>query len=347
MKRAWLVIFGVIFAVLIAGGWWLLRDTPERAIADGLSRLFAAKSVGALRLDVSWTDPEKRITVGWTALGEANTSNLTRPGFFGAVFLGAGAYGDEQSGDLVVNGTTIALRPTTAPESTWKKFDAVAGDPTRKTFVSLDRNIVLDRSGLGSLRAQGTATSVRGVLPSFVSVVRISGPMQVTSSAGRSYDTVPFALDRVAIEPFLVALARAWKGSTLSAAEIQHLQHYAEELSRGAYRLTIDRASREPAIIDASWPELDAALHVTRQMTVHAEVFALNAATDIALPTPSVDGTSIVFQIPTEQLPTSIGRVTGVAPTGTELTPSVGRSVTDEQRFAQYMDELQRRRRRY
>lgn len=359
MKRAGLVIFCIILAGGVFFLWWFLRDTPEKALAEGLKNLFAAKTVQSAVIDITWSDPATRVTTGIDLAGQIDLKDLTRPRVLGVVRASEGFLGpDEQTADMVLEADRIALRPRSVPQDVRQRYEALTGDAQDKTFAIIRRDPYLDGHGLSDLIAHKPSDDIRALLPSFAETVRVAGPWTKETVGGRQVVTVPFTVDPAAFRPFLVSFVKTWVGDNPTPDELRWIDGLVSDLSRGTFALTVDRSSRLPERLQAEWPLLDA----DGKETVHVVASILMDGVDkpvaIAIPDGSKDVTDLVLtpRTTTATLPSAAlkplpvsafasgtipGMEEGVYATGTYSTATrqfINEKDTDL--FHRYMEEI-------
>lgn len=361
MKRRFLVGLAFLACAIIAALAWILRDTPEKALQDGLRNLLAAKTVKQAVLEVAWTDPATRVTTGFGAAGQIDLKDLTRPRALGVIRASQGFQGpEEQTADIVIEADRFALRPRSVSLDVRKRYESLVKDPQGIAFAILQRDPYLDGNGLSFLVAHGKTEDLRTALASFPSVVRVSGPWTTATEDGRRLATVPFTVQGDAMQPFLSSLVQTWVGDTPTPEEIRWMYRETADLSHGAFSLTIDRSSRLPVRLQGEWPVLDDGGKEILRIRAGLDLDGLNQPVSIAIPASAVDVTDTVMKprvsnatlpsAPLKPLPearfatgAAYGIESGAYATGTFSTTTrqfINEKETDL--FHIYVEELQR-----
>lgn len=360
MKRRFLVSLAFLACAAIAALAWVLRDTPEKALRDGLQNLLAAKTVQRAVFEVAWTDPATRVTTGFGAAGQLDLKDLSRPRALGVIRASRGFLGpEEQTADIVIEEDRIALRPRSVSPDARKRYESLVKDPQGNAFAILQRDPYLDGNRLSILIAHGKSADIRAALAAFPSVARVAGPWTKESESGRRFVTVPFTVGRDAVEPFIASLVKTWVGDNPTPDEIRWIGRESADLSRGTFSITVDRASRLPVRVQGEWPVLDDDGKEILRIRAGFDLDGLNRPVTIAIPASSVDVTNTVLKpraaatlptAPLKSLPeaafatgAAFGIEPGASATGTFATTTrqfINEKETDL--FHKYLEELQR-----
>ncbi|MFH1078092.1 MAG: hypothetical protein V1745_02300 [Patescibacteria group bacterium] len=345
MKRAVLAGIGVLLIAGVVLLWWVGRDTPEKALRDAVKKLVTATSIGQLSLDVSWSDSATRVTTGWSAVGQVDLKDIARPQALGVIRASQGTMGPtEQVADAILTDSRIALRPRDV-------------NPDLRRFTTFLRDPFLDGKGFASLIAQQPSLEIRKVLPSAVGVLRAVSWENVL---GTGDVTVLATTDAASLQPFMVALATAWIGDNPTPDELTWIGRTTAGLAKGTIRITLNRRTREPSLIEAEWPLLGEDSLETRRMHVRARFSGLNMPVTIAIPAEADEVTDDEGQVKQggaslpaaalKTLPSSASMPgmeqameSGITATGTYATTV--RQFIDEKGtdlFHKYMEELRR-----
>jgi hypothetical protein len=343
MKRFLLILLALLAVGGGIGGWWVLRDTPEKVLKDAVATLAGAKRLSRFELDVAVTDNTTRVTTGFAFVGQADLSDLVRPQALGVLRLAAkDPQSQDEDADLVLLSNKLAFRPRSAMPRSVARFKELVG---AAPFAIVNRDEFLIRSGWPSLVGKGTDPKVRSSLQFAGPILQPQGGIVVSEDG--TQETVEFTLDRNAVRPFLVNLVESWAGRRPTAAEYGWAQRASLDAGRGTYALTVDAATREPRFLDADIPlvrEADNEIVGRIQATVAFEGFG--DAVRIAAPAGAKDVTiALLRPNSTSTLPTS-GDREGAVPVATGTAAATGVDLLqgkDIDVFSAYYDEIDNR----
>lgn len=327
MKRGLLVIIGVILLMVIAVAWWFLRDTPEKALRDGLNNLLTAKSAEQAALEIAWTNPETRVTTGVNFVGQVDAGDLTRPQFLGVLELGDGVAAGAQIADLVLIPDKLALRPRRVTSDYWSQYQTWSGDAKNKNFIFFDRDkLLLDRE-LNRFMAQGPPQDIRAQAAAFYGAVKISGEWKKQRAVyfglrkvSARLASVPFQINESAMRSALASFLNVWHDAALTPGDLQWINRSSRGLARGLFRLTLDQDSRLPVSLEGGWPVLDDQDREILRVRVKLTLDGLNRSVSISLPENAKDATKSILKQSAlgATLPSSPARAGSQTTTGAE-----------------------------
>lgn len=328
MKRVFLAVFGI---VLVSGGviWWFLRDTPQKAVRDGLRRLMEVESIALVVGRVAWTNPETRVTTGFDFVGQLDTQDLTRPRALGALRLGEGLAGEEQIEDIILEKNRLARR---------------RGVRSGR-FTVVNRNAFLKERRHSGLVAGGKTEDVRETLPALIPTVRASESWKKTKAEGNRLVTVPFTLEGNALRPFLIALLRVWHNDALSPDELALIDRASLGLSRGQFQITVRRDTRVPTQLRGEWPLVDIEGKERLRLRFQIDLAGINRRVSIVIPADAeVDREKIAPRLPQPALPSSPS-ASGTLSFPITLPDKAIRMINekDVDLFHKYLEEMKRK----
>lgn len=290
MKRALFIVFGVLCALILGFFWWLLRDTPEKALRDGVRNLMEAQNFEKVALEASWSEPAKGVTKGFDFSGQADVRDLAHPNAQGTLRLGAGLLDGEQTVDLVLTQDQAALRPR-AVSKTWQdKYAQLSNDEHGEKFLALQRNAFLEKNGFGHFIAQGSSEEIRSFLPALIHAVKIDKKWKKYSSPdGRPLADIYFTLADPSFKPFLTALTRLWRNAHPAPSDLHWIHRTSAGLAAGAYKISVDLKTRQPVVLSGAWPLLDDNKNELARLKVTLAFRGLNKGALLTMPENSAD----------------------------------------------------------
>jgi hypothetical protein len=340
MKRVLFLLCAMLLAAGIAATWWVLRDTPEKVLADGMGRLLDAQTIQSAVLDIAWTSPSTRVTTGIGFAGQVDLRDSVHPRLIGVVSAGEGLLGPEQTADVVLDAGRLAFRPHTVTPAMQDTFLSLVGATSAHPFAVLDTSPFFQSKGYPVLA--GHATETRAVISSFPSLVQPAGDWIVNDSTPDAIVTIPFQFDRNSIRPFLIALINAETGKEPDAKTLVGVDRAVEYLLRGTFLLTINRQTREPLTLQAAWPVLDAQHNETLRVRIRLDISGINKPVAIQIPEGVVDITKQLVKPNAPGLPAAAGSSNAV------VVPYLPATSTDSgDQFGSYLEDLKANRNRF
>ncbi|MEO5927275.1 MAG: hypothetical protein ABIO72_01095 [Patescibacteria group bacterium] len=335
MKRVLFVLLAMLLAAGIAASWWVLRDSPEKALRDGLLRLTTMKTAETLVLDVAWTSPSTRITTGLGFAGQIDLTDQAHPRIIGVIRAGEGLIGPEQTADIIVDAGRLALRPHTVTVSSQNAFVKLAGVTSSDAFALLDISSVAKSKGVTELSGLGHATETQAVLTAFPSLIQLAGDWIVEPNTNGKIVTIPFQLDRTQLRPFFIAFYTAQTGKGPDANALRGIDQANEYLLHGTYLLTVDRRTRQPITLQAAWPILNPKNNETLRIRVRLDIAGINKPVAISIPTDAVDITNKLLK------PIVTGLPSAAESTNAVVVPyQASTSSKNNDRFNTYIEDL-------
>ncbi|MBU0540470.1 hypothetical protein KKF59_01680 [Patescibacteria group bacterium] len=290
MKRALFIVFGVFCALVMGFFWWLFRDTPEKALRDGVRNLMEVQNFEKVDLEASWSDLAKGVTKGFDFSGQADVRDLAHPNALGTLRLGAGLLDGEQIVDLVLTQEQAALRPR-AVSKTWQdQYAQLSNDEHGEKFLAFQRDAFLEKNGFGHFVAQGSSEEIRSVLPALIQTVQINQKWKKYATPdGRHLADVDFTLDNASFKPFLNALTRLWHDADLTPADLHWIERASAGVARGVFKISVDLKTRQPVVLSGAWPLLDDEKKEIAQLKISLAFQGLNQGGPIISPENSTD----------------------------------------------------------
>ena len=334
--------------MLVGGGgayWWLSRETPEKVLRDGFNGLIGMKTVKTMRFDVATTAPKSNATSRFTLIGEADVSDLIHPKTLGVLRIGAKSVTDmDQTVDVVADGSRVALRPRFVKPEYQALAARLASDSVGVPFLSIDLVPFLQHVGFDAAVSTAKSADLRSIIPSGMATMAPTEALSYSDDQGRRLVSSPFRVDRRAMQPFLIALVKAWTKRTPTAKDQAWIDRVSDGLGQGRFVMTVDRSTREPVELSGSWPVVDNDGRVLQRLRVTLALDGINQPVSITIPEGTLDVTSsIVKTAERSLLPTSATSTTSFPmPTTTESgASSPGTANIDA--FDKYFDELKRK----
>ena len=326
MRRKLLVILGIILAIVIAVLWWLFRDTPEKALRDGLKNLLSAQSAEQITWEIVWTNPQTRITTGVNFAGQINVKDLASPQFLGVLELGDGVAAGAQIADVVLISDKIAVRPRRVTAEYLSQYKTLSGDAENKNFIYFTRDRLLSDRKLDHFIAQAEPPDIRAQASAFSGVAQVSGDLSADRQDWKKQRavyfglrklsarlvTVPFRLNESTLRSTLTSFLSTWRDVKLAPADLRWIDRTSQGLARGNFYLTVDQSSRLPVSLEGEWPVLDDQEQELFRVRTKITFDGLNQAVDIALPENAKDATKSILKTRTSgtALPSSAARTT-------------------------------------
>jgi hypothetical protein len=358
MKR----ILSAIFLVLILGGsvwlWWFLRDTPEKALRNGILGMINLKTAKNLELDLSWTDLERRTTTGFGYAGQADLKSWTRPRALGVIRLGAAsAETENMAGDLVVEDVALALRPRSV-SSAWRAYaESLSKDATGGTFLVIDRDAFLEWFKFDKAISNAAQEKLKLEAAFFIPTLIPTSGLKASESGSKQTISVSFRVDRVSIEPVLLALVKAWMSDNPTPDEYRWAEAAAASLASGEFELTIDGRTRKPLNIKGTFSQVDAGGKKTRAVSFALSLDGHDQKVEIGIPEQSREVTQETVKreqpkgvLPQAQLRTLPGSATGTGGFKPyDIPTSTGKMIDERETdlFDKYYEEMLRKKKLY
>lgn len=355
MKRFWAIFFGIIF---VGGGfalWWFLRDTPEKALRDGIQGLIGLKTAKLFSLDAARSDMAARTTTGFSLLGQLDLKNPVRPRFLGTLRVGAAStQGQNQTGDLVIEDVALAVRPRSVGPELRATAEKLSGDPTGETFLVMGRDPFLEDNGFAKAISSAEAASLRqeaaSILPSLVPL----GKLAYGSEDGRPTIIVTFRIDGKSAKPVLLSLIKTWMGDNPTPDEYGWAEAMAADLATGSFELVLDKATRLPKRLSGKLSGLDDRGVEASRYSFTLGIEGYGQKVNIGIPEKAKDISSDVGQAGKQlkgSLPQGKLRSLPQTATGTDalkrtaVTTSTGKMIdeTETDLFGKYYEEMLRK----
>ncbi|MBI4138898.1 hypothetical protein HY479_01985 [Candidatus Uhrbacteria bacterium] len=295
MKRAALGFIGFLSLAAVGAAWWLLRDTPEKALRDGMRALLSVKTARQVVADVSWTDVASRVTTGVGFSGGADLRELPRPRTIGVLQLHPGLLGPEEIADLIVEQDRFALRPRNVTTDWRQRYASLGGDPLGERFISILRDPFLDRRSVGYLIAHGSDKDLRPVLQAFAPLARPTGTWQQSAGSGFRLARIPFTLRQDELRAFLLSWFETWQGDNPTPDEIAWITLASRDLAKGSYALTVNRDTRQPVALEGDWTMRDREGTEIRRVRFTLELKGIGQAVTIRIPETTTDATDAIL----------------------------------------------------
>lgn len=354
MKRFLLSFFLVL---VFAGGfavWWLLRDTPEKVLHDGMAGLIGMRTAAVWNLDVGWRGVQSNATTGFTLVSQADVSDLTHPRLLGGLRIGAvgTAQQEDQTGDIVLEKNAVAVRPRSVNADWQAMAERLSGGSTGTLFLAVNRDAFLRSVGYGEAITKGNGPDVRAALQAVFPVVVPSGSVTVTMSGLRTFKSVPFRLDRQSVKAFIISLVRAWVDGDPTPDEYAWVDRATSGIGGGAFVMTIDAATRKPVRLSGAFDAMNDADAPTGHVTFTLDLDGIDQPVGIGIPGEVRDVTAqTVMHSTTFTLPSSGNRAepfaaaatgTGISATGSPDFVHIGNVINEKDidLFTKYSEEL-------
>jgi hypothetical protein len=354
MKR----IVAAIFALSVLGGifglWWFLHDTPEKVLRDGFIAMLKLKTAKSLALDISWTDVVTRTTTGFAYAGQADLKSWTRPRALGILRLGAAtAQGQNQTGDIIVESSALALRPRSVRQELRTYYEKLSNDPTDTVFLVIDRDTFLGNRGFAKAVSDGDTENLKRqasfIIPALVPI----GGLTEGTEAGRPSVTASFRIDRKSIQAVLIELIKAWMKDNPTPEEYGWADMASVNLATGRFELTLDKTTRLPLTLKGTFSQLDETGKETRKISFTLAFDGHNQKVDIGIPEKSKDVTQTIIQkvqsrsfLPQAKLRALPGAATttGAAKHGA-ISTSTGKMINEKETdlFEKYYEEMMKK----
>jgi len=347
MKR----ILLVLFAVLVIGGgffaWWMLRDSPGKALVDAAASFAGFTSAESISAEVAVTDLGARNTTGFSVVGSIDASDLTHLQGIGEVRIGSKTVsGQDETVDVVLNTKSVLLRPADVTPEHLALYQSLVGNASGTTLLLFDRAAFLEKFGYKEAVAGGTSKDIRATLQSLMPTILPAGTMTTAQADGYTAVTVPFTLDQAALRPFLIALVKSWTGHASTPDEYAWVERIVEDLGRGNFAVSIDASKRDIRTLSGEFPLMDAAGNETRRVRFTLEFGEVGQAVSIPTPKDVKDVTSSIHATVQNTFQGSEIRVAPVSTSTPAVMPPGSRQVQIDM-FSKYQEAIKKKKNLY
>lgn len=358
MKR---ILIAFFLAIAVGGSillWWFLRDTPEKALRDGVLGLINLKTAKSFSLEMNWTDLVQRTTTGFSYAGQADVKSWTRPRALGVVRIGAASVETENmTGDLVIEDVTVALRPRSVTPALRSYSESLSKDASGETFLVIDRDALIQWAKFDKAISNAAQDKLKSESAFVIPTLIPTSELKRAKAGSREIISVDFRFDQKSIEPVLLALVKAWMSDNPTPDEYRWAENAAASLAAGQFELTIDKRTRLPLVLKGSFSQLDQAGKGIMKISFNLTLDGHDQKVTIGIPEQNreVTGETVKKEQPRGVLPqaqfrTLPGNATGTGGLGAyDIPTSTGKMIDEKETdlFDKYYEEMLRKKKLY
>lgn len=344
MKR--FLVFLCLLVLLGSGGaaWWYLRDTPEKVLRDTVIALQHVRTIPDAVLDVAWLNAATRSTTGFTASMQLDVKDLSLPKALGVLRIGAQAgQNQDQILDVAFDGNALVIRPQDVSPEWFAYYQGLVQTTSSQPFVKILREPFLKKFDYASAISKEKDAELRALLPSLGPTLYAVSELETNTVDGQKQVSLSFRFLRDGLQPLLIALGKAWKGTIpLTAKEYAWLERVTDDMLAGDFRVTLDASTRQLVRLEGSWPDIEQNADTGGDVRFRLDFSQVNGKVTIVLPSDAKDVTGLIApgSVPTA-LPNAVGKEGYVASSSTQVeTPSYPR---DTDAFSRYYDVMKKK----